>query len=460
MVEVTGDDNGISQTPASITLATAVTQFVARRRALFGFLGALALAVAAHRAAPYLAQDTTIYERLDLDWSWVLMVAGLAGLYCGAGFLCHRGDGLPQRFPLLATGTATLTLICVCATILDVGAEWTPAESVAALAILGFSACAVLVGFAGYTELWRSLFNKRIVLNVLAMLPGGAEASRKLVDEDITHVLPTSIRDSPFRTKVAQQVSKKEWGSPHCLTIVQGAFDGHREALHSATLGHTPSDKYDTCLGVGADLLLYLSMRWPVSYASTEYVRWLRLELVRELLTIWRQGTALQQQQHRQPASRWMNELRTARDPYHQFLAYCVSLGVAQTTLSPSATLKSVTTATELYREVSNGVEVPTGIVTDVQDICSNTWLVLSERALPRQACVDVWMAMRESKHGPLVPLIPVVQSTYNGEPHRGTETTVLGARRVLMSHYSEWSRRLHSDWNAGIAGRRLLVGD
>jgi hypothetical protein len=402
-----------------------------RRGALLSFIGlavSILVVLTLLAAAPVAA---LIFDDLRLAWLWVALMPMLAIIYLVSGVASHRANGLAQFFPFFALLGLAVWAGTVIVCLIETATEWSALEAFAALAVLGLSGLPLTIGTLGYTEIWRTRANRRIVNSILDALPGGATDTAQV---------PGS--KSPFREAVDELLVREDWISPHCLEIVTKGFEIRAERLLATLATGMQPELYDVCLRTGDDLFHYLLLRSAEEpHRSPGTFPLAKRDLLRRLLTLWSLGTDQQRAVHRAAARRWVDVLNLAADPYHAMLAACFLVLLDDNAPDVSATIAR---AVMRYRQLQIA-DAPLETRRGQQAICQHTWLAVTHRALGDQPCFDGWMAMRRLDRQD-ASLSPV-----NGE---GAELAFVLAQAFLARCYQTWARETHRDWRHGLQSR------
>ena len=404
---------------------------VLRRKSLLVFLLVLALGAEALLLVADSTSAYTLFEVWGLGWLWTLGLLLTGILYFGAGNRLHRRIGEAQFFPWLATGTAALWVLVVGFWFLLTAAEWTTLQMTMSLLCLIPAALPLAIGYLGYSELWRELWHQETVKAVWRALPGGTLPEEADADER---------PESRFRKIAEGQKKAQEWGSQHCLDIVESTFEARVRHLPNSALHDIPDTVYDLCLDTGNDLFHYYRLRWPEAVLPPHELSSKTIELVRKLITIYLAGNKEQRWSHQQAFRLWRLELGASGDPYHRFLSFCFRLGYDAWAAD---ILQEIEGALASYREMHNGRAEP-----GERTICQYTWLANAHRSLGAQPCYDAWLAMRRLEdQGPLPP-----------PPSVDDDPSLRQARAFLEQHYASWAEATHVDWRQGFEGAALIL--
>jgi hypothetical protein len=411
-----------------------------------------------------------IFERIGGRWLWPFIVLGLGLLYHWAGSRSHRLSGQSQQYPFLASIALAAMAFGAFGWLLLTAANWSPFEASIALFALSAAVIPALIGYVAYCRLWFRLYNGSVEAVVLKALPGGKEPLRTG-----TEIFEKSRSQSEFRKIAEQQAQNLEWGSHHCLSICKRVFtDRKRSILRNSVDGALPTEDYDLCLDTGEDLIYYYRLRWPGPIAvpggfsaaipfviwrlvdllfskvpkvviQQDWARTATLDLSRQLLTIWLQGSDMQREPHQTSAARWIAELDRSPDPYYRFLSECFDLGRGVRDADITASIEGALSRYAAMRTDTKS----RGRHLSERLICQYSWLALAHRSLRPQPCYDAWMAMRRDEgESPHLP------ESVESDP----DAALLMARKFLRSHYENWARETHHGWRQGLEGSARMI--
>lgn len=461
------DDQGIGD-----AVPRAARWAVAHIRQRPGPLGAVAaglgLAVILY-LNPFQVFWVNIYEGLHMYQWWPLLSLPVGLWFTYAGVFRWRRTGMPQYFPWCALSAGLILLVVAMWGLLTTGMDWSTVWSICVGILLASGVLVFLLGFLGYTELWRVVCNSAVIGTVRR-----------------------ALQDGSFRIRAEREVEKQRWGSEHCLRVVQGEYDtkkvfalaemlslasgsgsagGGKQAVAPAPDSGSADERreVDPCLKAGEDLRQYLSVRWPEELVRPAELEWRRLEVARHLLTLsLDEGYG----QYSDQIDRWMSELDawlqgtmqanglygTESRLYVEFLRGVFALGQGLSgRVEPVAAGQTVREFYTKFGELPDHIAVPHDNGTTVlaaRTICAHTWLALADRSLRRQAAFDGWMAMCSTNDADLMVPTPAP-----GEPE-ALEPSQIAALCRLTYWYRQWRADTHSEWNEGLAGRARHVSN
>jgi hypothetical protein len=406
-----------------------------RRKGLLAFIAVLLFTGLVTSAAIGSTLAFALFDGMGGSWLWPLLIVILAAGYGAAGEVVFRSSGRPQFFPLLAVCALAGLGYSVWSLLMCTAAEWSLLQATAAIFLLGAACVGAVIGFISYAEPWRRpLWNIRVVDAVLRTLPGGTEQTA----ETVTRILNSARPNSEFSEIVERQKSRRGWGSGHCLQVIIGAFEERRKRCVPRPDGILETEAYDLFLDTGSDLLLFLAAPLPEEVISVGDRRERTLDICRQLITVWLEGTEDQRVTHRARADVWIEAFRS-EDPFYCFLSICFELALGR---RRQAAGEVVQTVVDMYRQLCDEPGPHPRPLAD-REICQNTWLALARRNVPAQACFDAWMAMRMEEGQP--PVMSISEET------AALDAALLAATTFLRDHYQSWAAQTHEDWRQGL---------
>ncbi|MBN1138311.1 MAG: hypothetical protein JXM73_17110 [Anaerolineae bacterium] len=358
--------------------------------------------------------------------SWPLLILVFAFCFTVGGFWRHWRSGLHQFSPWSA-GMAVVALVVLIGIILnETAADWSCGWCILAGLIIVGSGFILMRGYLGYSELWREFFNSQVLSCVVGTLQDGRFQDR-------------------YRNLASGRACRAEWGSVHCLRIVQGYYDTMKQRVLMPIASETEDEATDRFVAAGLALRSYLSVRWSEELLPPAEQRARILELVRELVTVCLIAQESVQENYQGKIAAWRKELQQPGDLYHQLLDEILALGVrARTPLTPIEAGTKIGDIIHLFDQLESQGSAP-ALGLDMRNICANTWLALAHHSIPGQACFDAWMAMCDAQNEDLF-----VRPAPTGE----LDPAQVAARRYLADWYDLWRDRTPAGWQEGLAGR------
>jgi len=395
-------------------------------------IGRSALVVAALfillRGNPFQFYWSYIFEGLRIYAVWPLILLGGLTLFSLFGYFHHRSFGQAIYSPVRAFLAALLFVLILLDLLTAWAVDWPVWWCVASLFLMMLIALAINIGLISYWESWRSRCNEAVIRRVRDALEG-AEFSDYLRGQ-----------------------SRPDWGSAHCLRIVEGHYAQTRENL----LNNKDEKKLDSlledCFRAGETLLAYLDLRFAEEEGQKRR-RKLIAQTAPEMAAICLWLADLRGARESVDYSRieqWMTQLRDLGPDYQShaaFLDFVFRLGQA-----PARPYEeTVSRAMNLFEGDASGAEAR----KDLPEICADSWLAVSPAYmprqkgrpdhLPRQISMDVWLAMREGQGRDVF---------VSRDGRDGIGIVKMWARRQLAGNYADWRDRTRKEWNQPLDER------
>lgn len=424
-------------------------EFLARRVALLRFLSALATAWLLLQGVPLPEYWETVYDRMRLDFTWPLVALFLGLLFRGFSLRVYRHRGAPQFFPALATAAVGIFLLMGVSMLTATAADWDARSSWVLVAMLSAGFVVVIPAWMGHTELWRVLFNRSVVHTVLQSMhlssAGGRPQSRIAGDG-------TRYPESEFQCRVKKEVTENGWGAEHCLEALRGAYDfllARVLRVAEGPRGISEAD-LDDCLDAGSNVLLYLSVRWPEMILRSTRLGWLRVDMARQLGTVYLLAGLAQQARHSARIADWLKTIEEREEAFARLVALCLRLGSGRAPrISPEKGMTPVAEVVELFAAIPPDSEVAQDLRVDLPALAASTWIAFAHKSAPEQLCFDVWMEMQRRRGYDPSSAFHVTELP--------SDPAAVAARLFLRRWYDAWAAETHEDWNAGLRGRASI---
>ena len=373
-----------------------------------------------------------VFEGLRIYAIWPLILLGGFTLFSLLGYFHHRSFGQAIYFPVSAFLAALLFVLALLDLLTAWAVDWPVWWCIASLFLMILIALAINLGVMSYCESWRKRCNEAVIGRVRDALEGS----------EFSDYLRGKMRP--------------DWGSAHCLRIVEDHYAQTRENLLNNKDPQNLLALLDACFRAGETLLAYLELPFAEE-SEQERRRRLIAQTAPEMAATSLWLAELRRAQHSVDylmIERWMKQLRDLGPDYHayaSFLDFVFRLG--QETARPHQ--ETVRRAMELFEAAAASRVESQELQRELPEVCAESWLAASSTYLPRQKgqpdhlpqqiAMDVWLAMRQSRGG----------DAFVSRDNQGrTRIVKMWARVELAANYAGWRYRTHEEWNQPLGER------
>jgi hypothetical protein len=418
------------------------------------------------------------FEGLALYKMWPVALLLLLAAYWFVGWYRHLRTGLAWRAPIRAIVVVLVALWGASWWIDETAADWSLGWCAAALVCLAVAASLAVRGGFAYTEVWRSWTNP-LAGRLKDDLKSGAflaETQRRV--QKVQHLpwwvrLPKALarfvpgaraRSLYLRTvyrlhTLADYLRQRQWGSEHCLTLVNGHYEACRGQLLEQ-LSYESLDPgavfpaFQEFARAGESLVAYLLLDWPESVFPAEDRSWAISHVRREILTLglWLElnpNAARAQVDRDRLLQSFIDSVPAGASAYGDLFQQLFRLAFHR--YDPARSRRLVAEVLAGFQQI---LTQPTRGRRHLGDLAGSTWLALST-PLPEQLRLDVWLAMRRAQSAVLdVPGPGSKLAGTGNRPRPEAEVCHLPARLTLARLYQQWGDRIPEEWQAGLLGR------